>query len=228
MLVDSLSLSGAEAEACLRTELEDIKVELADINSHFVRRRAFRDRVYQALDGDAQVFEDADGAPLDADSALEAVMERLRRNKIDMLSLVESTRVPRLPCRRCNCLPNHVAWVEFHGASLKRQRCSCDCAGWYKANLTKLIPSAPPEGESHVVAARNILQQLNVSSCLHPICMLHLAVWEAQFGRRVGVSLGVMLYALFCSRLRPTYADIPTSGQGQAEASCVGQGRQAC
>lgn len=92
-LVDSLSLSGVEAEACLRTELEDIKLELADINSHFVRRRAFRDRVYQALDGDAQVFEDADGAPLDADNALEAVMERLRRNKIDMLSLVESTRV---------------------------------------------------------------------------------------------------------------------------------------
>lgn len=96
-VVDALSLSISEADACLRVELEDIKAELSDLDSHFVRRRQFRDRVYAALDGDVEVFKDADGNLHDADAAVDAVMHRLRKSKIDMLSLFESTRVSLRP-----------------------------------------------------------------------------------------------------------------------------------
>lgn len=92
VVVNSLTLSAAEAEACLRTELEDIKLELIDINREFVPRRKFRQQVYAALDGDSSLFEDAEGNPLDADSAVDAVMERLRENETDVMSLLESTR----------------------------------------------------------------------------------------------------------------------------------------
>lgn len=102
IVVDSLSLSAAEAEACLRIELEDVKLELIDINREFVRRRKFRQQVYAALDGDSSLFEDAEGNPLDADSAVDAVMERLRKNETDVMSLVESTRAPPPPPPRAS------------------------------------------------------------------------------------------------------------------------------
>lgn len=93
IVVDSLLLSDSEADHCLRLELQDMKDELADIYSHFVRRRQFRHRIYNALDDpNGTLFHDAEGTPLSADDALEVVMDRLRHNKVDMMALLESTR----------------------------------------------------------------------------------------------------------------------------------------
>ena len=102
VVVRSLSLSMAEADRSLRTELLSIQDELSNHNTHFTRRNLFRLRVYQALeDPDAVLFRDADGHPLDQDAAVEAAMIRLRHNNADMLSLLESTLVFLNSARLC-------------------------------------------------------------------------------------------------------------------------------
>eukprot|EP00892_Ulva_mutabilis_P006429 jgi/Ulvmu1/4158/UM019_0137.1 len=93
IIVDSLSLSMAESEQSLQLELQDIKEELMQLDQVFVRRHQFRNRVYKALnDDDGMTLCKPDGTLLDPDDALQAIMDRLRCQKTDMLSLLESTR----------------------------------------------------------------------------------------------------------------------------------------
>ena len=226
VVVNSLSLFGEAADGAMRVELLGIKDELSDYHSHYTRRNLFRLRVYQALqDPDAVVFRDADGNPLDLDTAVQAAMERLRHNKVDMMSLLESTRVflyfAKPYSNDANTQP------PMAGRYPCRQDFSlCPCfAGWYKANLTKLVPPSAPESESRVIASKNILQALNVRRHVSKIALvtpkLELSLFKICDALLLCKYLHLHEHQIF-------YADFPKFCQGKAEAKCAGQGRHTC